>query len=974
VIIRRDQRVLVRVRRSPVATSVVALAFLFASCAGLAMSSPGIAVAAGSTPVLMPAAGQFVSTPVVRVLDTRYGTGGVPVAPMSAGATLTFPVAGVFGIPASASAVVLDVTALNPTATGYLSAYDADTADPGVASVGVRQGHMTNQTTTAEVSSEDTVSLTNHSSGSSDITASIVGYYTEGSAAAAGDTYFGVPWSEIGGTVNIAAGGNYTFQISGQGGIATGADTAVLQVNAINATASGYLDIYPAGTSDPNVSALGYNSDTFYRDVEYAPLSSSGQITISNHGTESVGVTIWPRGYFMPPSTTPAGAEYWPLYPQAVFGTATAGTQLAANASATFQVTGTGNIPASGVAEVSEDVVATNPTSIGNIAEGPADGTARPIVSYLNADSAYAGYDDGLVSTLSPSGEETITNNGSGTVDVQVAVTGWFQAAGVPAAPMTVTAAGTATSATIAWTSPAGDGGSPITGYTVMASPDNASVSVGPGASGATITGLSDPSADTYSVTAVNAVGDSASGQFGPATQVLSGSVLAPAPAGQPNAGVPDDQVLVYDSPPAESTTQTLIGTTTTDSSGDWTFTVPAYSALPAAVQGEAAANGGILNFEIDAYAMAAGYLETATTFEPAWVGSSTTSAPPAALAAPATESMVLTPPGPDNSSQNTGNAESLTWASQNDPGVTGGPADPGAAPPLDSYGYQAVGSDDNYNPNITYDGTDLTNVTPQPYILSANCSPTEKLVYTGDNWTTIGEVHTSANSYGSFTYSNGSSTTIDTEFSSDGDHVTVDGKKAWTYSNNSTPTWGTIGPNDSRRAQMLEDYYVDEKTYPACNGYAEHHKWWTIPDGLHKGTGPETHYGSSGYLNGTDTEGNYCDFRADHPGWVYQFAANTGDIWSSEKGYSYGIAAAVDGFGVGDETDYSTVTTLTYSAGTKTRYRHWTWGDTGNPYWGGPNSGDCPAFSGHSCGGFPEIVHALDWDPSRQGTLCGYS
>jgi hypothetical protein len=922
----------------------------------------------------MPAAGQFVSVPISRALDTRYGTGGVPVAPMSAAGTLTFPVAGVFGVPSGVSAVVLDVTALDPTATGYLTAYDADSPDPGVASIGLRAGRMTNQTATVEVSSEGTVSLTNHSAGTSDVTASILGYYTQGSAASAGDSYFGLPWSEIGGTANIAANSSETFQISGQGGIPAGADTAVLQVNAINATASGYLDIYPAGTSDPNVSALGYYSDTFYRDLEYAPLSSSGQVTISNHGSASVGVTIWARGYYMPPATSPAGAEYWPLYPQLVFGTSTAGTELTANASTTFQVTGTGNIPDNDVAEVSEDIVATNPTDIGNIAEGADQGDTRPVVSYLNADDAFAGYDDGLVSSLSPTGQETITNNGSGTVDVQVAVTGWFQGAGVPSAPMSVVVSQSGSSATVDWTEPAADGGSPITGYTITASPDNASMSVGPGAYQATLTGLADPSGDSFAVTAANAVGASAEAEFGPTTQVLSGSLLAPAPAGQANPGVADDQVQIFDDPSGESTSQTQIGTTTTDGSGDWTFTVPEFSALPAAAQSDAAANGGTLNVEIDAYATADGYLETATTFESAWVGTSATSSPPAGLTQPATQSMTFTPPSPDNSGQNTSDAEQETWAAENDPGVTGGPSDPSSGPPLDTYGYQSIGADDNYNPYVTYDGTDLTDVAPQPDILSKSCTPTITFPFDGPAWTTLGEVHTSANSYGAFSYSNGSSTTIDVEFSPDGDHWSGDGSKSWTYSNTSTPTWGTIGPNDSRRAQMYEDFYERQKNYPACGGYKAFHKDWIVSEGLHKGTSSEARYGSSGGLNSTDTEANYCNFRSEHEGWVYQFSPNTGDIWTSERGYSYSLGASILGVGVGVETDYTQVTALTYNAGTKNRYHHWTWGLKGNPFNGGPNSGDCPSGSGHSCGGWPEIVHALDWDPSNEGTLCGFS
>jgi hypothetical protein len=398
---------------------------------------------------------------------------------------------------------------------------------------------MTNQTATVSVSSSGTVSLTNHSTGTTDVVANIVGYYTSEGQAATGDTYFGLPFAELGGTTTIPANGSATFQITGSSGVPAGADTAVLQVNAINATTAGYLTAYPAGNADPGISLLGYDSDTFYRNLLYVPLSATGQITLTNHNsTGSVQVTLWPRGYYMPPSATPAGGAYVPLDQQMVYDTTATGTPLAANASVTFQVTGTGDIPGSEVAAVTEDVVASNPATIGNIAEGPAGGTTRPVVSFLGFDqTAFTGYDNGLVSTLSPSGQETITNNSTGTVDVQVDVTGYFQAPVEPGEPPNVAATVSGSSATVTWAAPADDGGSPITGYTITAPPDTASVQVGAGTFQATLTGLSQAATDTFTVAATNDIGPGGAGQASTdtcapiATQSFSDSDTAAAQA-----------------------------------------------------------------------------------------------------------------------------------------------------------------------------------------------------------------------------------------------------------------------------------------------------------------------------------------------------------------------------------------------------------------------------------------------------------
>ena len=92
-----------------------------------AVGSSGSPARAATSPQLMPAAGQFVPITPVTVLDTRNGTGGVATAPVAAGATVTFPVEGVGGIPATGvSDVFEEIGGFNVTGTGALEAYNAD--------------------------------------------------------------------------------------------------------------------------------------------------------------------------------------------------------------------------------------------------------------------------------------------------------------------------------------------------------------------------------------------------------------------------------------------------------------------------------------------------------------------------------------------------------------------------------------------------------------------------------------------------------------------------------------------------------------------------------------------------------------------------------------------------------------------------------------------------------------------------------
>jgi len=80
--------------------------------------------------------GDYVAVPQAKVLDTRTGTGGVAVAPMAWSSMVTVPVAGHAGIPSTGvGAVLVDVTAINPSAGGYIRLYPSDQSAPSTSSL-----------------------------------------------------------------------------------------------------------------------------------------------------------------------------------------------------------------------------------------------------------------------------------------------------------------------------------------------------------------------------------------------------------------------------------------------------------------------------------------------------------------------------------------------------------------------------------------------------------------------------------------------------------------------------------------------------------------------------------------------------------------------------------------------------------------------------------------------------------------------
>jgi hypothetical protein len=77
-----------------------------------------------------------------------------------------------------------------------------------------------------------------------------------------------------------------------------------------------------------------------------------------------------------------------------------------------------------------------------------------------------------------------------------------------PDPPGSVTASALTSAARVSWTSPARNGGAPITGYTVTASPGGQTCST-TGALSCSVTGLTSETAYTFTVTATNAAGTS---------------------------------------------------------------------------------------------------------------------------------------------------------------------------------------------------------------------------------------------------------------------------------------------------------------------------------------------------------------------------------------------------------------------------------------------------------------------------------
>jgi hypothetical protein len=91
-----------------------------------------------SVPDASPAS--FYTVTPCRLVDTRTSAGPVGGPALTANGTRTFPVAGLCGIPSTASAISVNVTVVDETGPGYLRLYPAGAAAPGTSTINFAPG------------------------------------------------------------------------------------------------------------------------------------------------------------------------------------------------------------------------------------------------------------------------------------------------------------------------------------------------------------------------------------------------------------------------------------------------------------------------------------------------------------------------------------------------------------------------------------------------------------------------------------------------------------------------------------------------------------------------------------------------------------------------------------------------------------------------------------------------------------------
>jgi streptogramin lyase len=386
-----------------------------------------------SLPTVPVAPSRFHPLPPTRVLDSRPAGPAVGPyrAPWAPGETRDVVVAGVGGVPATASAVALNVTVTNTSAPGFATLWPAGQARPLASSLNWVRGETVANAVTALVGTAGRLSVLSAGS-AADVIVDVVGYYTSGDAGDGLTLISPVriqdsrPGGPVAGRYATPWDGGTSRHISvrGIGGAPPDATAAVLNVTVTNTTDAGYLTVFPAGVDTPLASNLNWAAGETRPNLVTVPLGDDGEVAVFNAiGRADVIMDL--VGWF----STATGAAFHPVIPARVQDSRPAGPTVGPYASPwtsglsrPVRLAGAGGVPVNADGALL-NVTVTNTTGVGFVTVSPS-GATQPLASSLNWGPGQT-VPNAVPAKIGSGGQVALAAAG-GTADVIVDVNGWY--------------------------------------------------------------------------------------------------------------------------------------------------------------------------------------------------------------------------------------------------------------------------------------------------------------------------------------------------------------------------------------------------------------------------------------------------------------------------------------------------------------------------------------------------------------------
>ncbi|MGD1035529.1 MAG: hypothetical protein ABR977_14030 [Candidatus Dormibacteria bacterium] len=243
----------------------------------------------------------------------------------------------------------------------------------------------------------------------------------------------------------LAAGSTMTFAVTGQvvnsESVPDGAQAVVVNLTAIDGSASTFLTMFPAGSAVPTASNLNVGPGNNEANLVVVALGTGGELSLYN-SQGSIDVAVDVEGYFAAP--TGASGTFHPIAPlrlcdtRSGMDTACSGTPLTAGAWQKVVVSGcpegdpgcSESVPSDGTAEaVALNLTAVDGSSGTYLSVVPPNGsdacpTTTPSFSNLNVGAAH-NLPNRVIVPLGPD-QDVCVYNSLGTINYILDINGWF--------------------------------------------------------------------------------------------------------------------------------------------------------------------------------------------------------------------------------------------------------------------------------------------------------------------------------------------------------------------------------------------------------------------------------------------------------------------------------------------------------------------------------------------------------------------
>ena len=263
-----------------------------------------------------PTGGTFTPTAPSRLLDTRPGQPTVDgrsagSGALGAGGSIRVPVTGRGGVPArGAGAVVVNVTAVEPYAGGFVTVFAAGGPRPLASNLNVVPSGIVPNLVIVSIGADGQIEL--FGSASTHLVVDVLGWFPADGAfhgtspSRLLDTRPGQPTIDglAEGAGQTSSGVPMRVRVTGRGGVpASGVGSVVVNVTSTDARGAGFVSVYASGAPRPTASNLNVVAGQIVPNLVITAIGSDGRIEL--YASSPMHLIVDVMGWFPPDAASP---------------------------------------------------------------------------------------------------------------------------------------------------------------------------------------------------------------------------------------------------------------------------------------------------------------------------------------------------------------------------------------------------------------------------------------------------------------------------------------------------------------------------------------------------------------------------------------------------------------------------------------------------------------------------------------------